>query len=529
MDLSDGQPHELTVVGPGRYNTAALNWHDNFGRLFDTYTLTIIDKLVFSTITIVLKGGVQIGIDEQTLALLDWAGDIKTVLETDIRQFDPDARGSLDDAAKLTTLVLKRATEYLVDPAHPERLKTVVRRLKGQSPSGPEGKAISAMRQKLNTGLGVFNKILSYTNLANAGWNLGGVAMSYSRGSECATYSIKLTSVGEPEVPDAASAPNPADDAIDVSITPDLDWANAARATSYDVYFGTDSTPDSGEFQGNKATSSWSVGTLSYSTTYYWQIIAKNSAGSTAGPVWSFTTQAQSVQPPDAPSTPSPASGATNVLVTADLDWANAARATSYDVYFGTDATPDSGEFQGNTATSSWSLGTPSHSTTYYWQVIAWNSAGSTPGPVWSFTVCAGGGTDPQYFNGNYYEVVEARVTWQAANDGAAARTFQGSPGHLVTITSAAENDFVRQMLVYATNQTYWVGGFQPSGSPEPAGGWQWVTGEPWDYTNWNPPREPNNTFGIENVVMMYGSGAAAGYWNDAVASDVSAYVVEYE
>jgi hypothetical protein len=30
-----------------------------------------------------------------------------------------------------------------------------------------------------------------------------------------------------------------------------------------------------------------------------------------------------------------------------------------------------------------------------------------------------------------------------------------------------------------------WIGGYQDSNASEPEGGWNWVTGEPWIYTNW--------------------------------------------
>ena len=87
--------------------------------------------------------------------------------------------------------------------------------------------------------------------------------------------------------------------------------------------------------------------------------------------------------------------------------------------------------------------------------------------------------------NGHYYEaVLTANLTWTQAKAAAEARTFMGAQGHLATLTSAAENDFV-----YANLPTLncWIGGFQPSGSPEPLGGWRWVTGEPFAYHNFNP------------------------------------------
>ena len=85
----------------------------------------------------------------------------------------------------------------------------------------------------------------------------------------------------------------------------DLDWGDASGATSYDVYFGTTNPPP---FSVNKATSSHDPGTLNYITTYYWKIVAKNICGSTASPVWSFTTA-----PCPTPGTPS-GDGKTDVL-----------------------------------------------------------------------------------------------------------------------------------------------------------------------------------------------------------------------
>ena len=141
----------------------------------------------------------------------------------------------------------------------------------------------------------------------------------------------------------------------------------------------------------------------------------------------------------------------------------------------------------------------------------------------------AEGCENAQSFGGHYYELVHTRTDWNTAKANAEGRVCQGMWGHLVTITSAEENAFVCQLLAGAPTEEYWIGAFQPAGSEEPDGNWQWVTGETWGYTNWNPPRQPDNTWGIENVIHIYASGAAFGYWNDAADYDSKGYIVEYE
>ena len=105
--------------------------------------------------------------------------------------------------------------------------------------------------------------------------------------------------------PNAPSNPSPADGETNVSITTDLSWQCSdpdGDALTYDVYFGTSSTPP--KVASNISSTTYDPGTLQYSTTYYWKIVAWDSNGaSTSSPVWSFTTVANgstSNQPPTA-------------------------------------------------------------------------------------------------------------------------------------------------------------------------------------------------------------------------------------
>ncbi len=182
--------------------------------------------------------------------------------------------------------------------------------------------------------------------------------------------------------PGQASSPSPADGVAGVSIDADLSWTAGAGAESHDVYFGIDSTPDEGEFKGNQTETTFNPGTMGSNTTYYWRIDEKNTAGTTTGIVWSFTTAPL----PGQASSPSPADGVTGVSIDADLNWTAGSDTTSHDVYFGTNPTPDPGEFQGNQAGTTFDPGTMDFKTTYYWRIDEVGPGGVTPGDVWAFT-----------------------------------------------------------------------------------------------------------------------------------------------
>jgi hypothetical protein len=130
---------------------------------------------------------------------------------------------------------------------------------------------------------------------------------------------------------------------------------------------------------------------LANATTYTAVIKAgvTNLAGNpmTSDATWSFTTAA-AVPPPAAPAlpgSPSPANAATGTSATATLTW-NAAGATSFTVNFGTSNPPPQAAASITGASYAPAL---VGGRTYFWQVIARNSAGATTGPVWSFTTAA--------------------------------------------------------------------------------------------------------------------------------------------
>ena len=94
--------------------------------------------------------------------------------------------------------------------------------------------------------------------------------------------------------PTEASSPSPADGATAVSRNADLSWSSGqsqcGHDVTYEVYFGTDSSPDSGEYKGTTSSRSWSLPRLLPNTRYYWAIDAVDSNGKRQGPTWDFTT-----------------------------------------------------------------------------------------------------------------------------------------------------------------------------------------------------------------------------------------------
>ena len=90
-------------------------------------------------------------------------------------------------------------------------------------------------------------------------------------------------------VPGVATVPVPATNATGQAITATaLSWTAASGATSYKVYFGTNSSP--AVLQTTVTASTWTTPALNNSTQYYWRVDAVNYCGTTTGTVWNFTT-----------------------------------------------------------------------------------------------------------------------------------------------------------------------------------------------------------------------------------------------
>ncbi|TXK32794.1 T9SS type A sorting domain-containing protein [Pontibacter qinzhouensis] len=93
-----------------------------------------------------------------------------------------------------------------------------------------------------------------------------------------------------PTPPAAPSAPSPANGATYAETDRlNLRWTGSDNTDTYKIYFGT--TADNLEHLGDVTATASEIITVTSNTTYYWRIDAVNEVTTTAGPVWSFTTQ----------------------------------------------------------------------------------------------------------------------------------------------------------------------------------------------------------------------------------------------
>jgi len=191
--------------------------------------------------------------------------------------------------------------------------------------------------------------------------------------------------------PNVPSGPIPANNAVNVSVTPTLSWQSGdldGHAVTYDVFFGT--PLDIQLVASNITTTSYNLGVLSFGTTYRWVIIARDELGAeTNGPPWTFTTGVN--LPPNLPTNPVPTNGAVNRPLTQTLAWQCTepnGHAMTFDVYFGTSTPPPL--VASNIATLSYNPGLLASTTTYYWIIVARDSYGlERSGPTWSFSTKA--------------------------------------------------------------------------------------------------------------------------------------------
>jgi hypothetical protein len=145
---------------------------------------------------------------------------------------------------------------------------------------------------------------------------------------------------------------------------------------------------------------------------------------------------------------------------------------------------------------------------------------------LWSMAVAgllsyglASAEASPVFFGGtgSYYDFIAGSLTWDAARVDATAQTYLGISGHLATLTSLQEDQFIRTTFATQTNNVVgpWIG------ADWDGSGWHWVTGEAFVYSGWNAG-EPS----FDGDAIHFSGGG----WNDVprTSTGTIGYLVEF-
>jgi hypothetical protein len=141
-------------------------------------------------------------------------------------------------------------------------------------------------------------------------------------------------------------------------------------------------------------------------------------------------------------------------------------------------------------------------------------------------------------FNGHFYQYVPDRIKWDTAKSKCLTRA-----GHLVTIESSEENDFIAKMVVGKAG--VWIGLYKASET------WRWVTPEKFVYTQWGYGRpaitQKSPRLGVSTCAFIKGVESSypstrvkrrfvsghtelGGIWEDAYSDAImDGYVCEWD
>lgn len=120
------------------------------------------------------------------------------------------------------------------------------------------------------------------------------LALDAAGNSSPASAELQVTTDDINALPGAASNPFPSDGSDILATKLTFSWTEGENTDSTNIYIGTSSIPTSFEYVAEDVY----MVLLNPGTQYFWQVVHENDNGSTASPVWSFTTSAGN---PDAP------------------------------------------------------------------------------------------------------------------------------------------------------------------------------------------------------------------------------------
>lgn len=179
--------------------------------------------------------------------------------------------------------------------------------------------------------------------------------------------------------PNAPTLSTPANNAVNVSVNPQMTWNAVTGATSYRIQVSLNNAFSTTVINQSVSGITVTLSGLSPNTVYYWYVNASNAGGgySDWSAIDSFTTMAL----PGAPVLVAPANNATNVAINAPLVWNKVTGAASYRVQVSKVSNFLSTVRDTTLTDTTVAQAGLSNLTVYYWRVNATNAGGTS---VWS-------------------------------------------------------------------------------------------------------------------------------------------------
>lgn len=129
--------------------------------------------------------------------------------------------------------------------------------------------------------------------------------------------------------------------------------------------------------------------------------------------------------------------------------------------------------------------------------------------------------TGSKVFNGHHYKVfTDEKISWNAANVKCMAMG-----GHLVTITSQREQDFIDSLYTTEHDEHAWIGFFREAGKWRTP--FNWVTGETVTYIRWNDGSP--NRYDDYYAAAMFPTNEKRNWWYNRNGNDKLYYICEWE
>lgn len=228
------------------------------------------------------------------------------------------------------------------------------------------------------------------SELLSIGDEITSVAISSS--GNTSEFSAPFTVTENQTIPSVVTLLSPANEATEVSVMPVMSWESVGDATSYDLQVSTASNFSSNSTvvdMTDLTLTNTEIGPLTYATPYFWRVRSANDAGTGEwSVVWSFTTKAEPLSPPEAVTLESPSDEAIDLAIIPVLSWESAAGAESYDLQVSTET-----NFMNIVADISdltllnTEVGPLAYDREHHWRVRAVNEAGAGEWSArWSFT-----------------------------------------------------------------------------------------------------------------------------------------------